>query len=197
MAFRHTLPPSPTTRNAYPPPPAYSNPAEPISTSLSGPTMPPPPDPASPSLSNKRQRLDPLDPNGPQGGAPIPGPGDDAFITDHDAGESGADDDDEEEKPKSDKKAGRRKIKIEFIQDKSRRHITFSKRKAGIMKKVRLQLSTSTFPFSSHTHIPPFLSSGLRTLHPHGDSSPLTRCLRDWSRIHVHHCQATTPRHPA
>ncbi|KAJ7866175.1 hypothetical protein B0H13DRAFT_2253968 [Mycena leptocephala] len=27
--------------------------------------------------------------------------------------------------------AGRRKIKIEFIQDKSRRHITFSKRKAG------------------------------------------------------------------
>ena len=46
------------------------------------------------------------------------------------------DDDDDEEKPKSDKKAGRRKIKIEFIQDKSRRHITFSKRKAGIMKKV-------------------------------------------------------------
>jgi MADS-box transcription factor len=39
---------------------------------------------------------------------------------------------------KGDKKAGRRKIKIEFIQDKSRRHITFSKRKAGIMKKVRL-----------------------------------------------------------
>ncbi|KAH7101242.1 SRF-type transcription factor (DNA-binding and dimerization domain)-domain-containing protein, partial [Auriculariales sp. MPI-PUGE-AT-0066] len=30
----------------------------------------------------------------------------------------------------------RRKIKIEFIQDKSRRHITFSKRKAGIMKKA-------------------------------------------------------------
>ena len=42
------------------------------------------------------------------------------------------DDDDEGEKPKSDKKAGRRKIKIEFIQDKSRRHITFSKRKAGM-----------------------------------------------------------------
>lgn len=30
----------------------------------------------------------------------------------------------------------RRKIKIEYIEDKSRRHITFSKRKAGIMKKV-------------------------------------------------------------
>ena len=32
----------------------------------------------------------------------------------------------------------RRKINIEFIEDKSRRHITFSKRKAGIMKKVRV-----------------------------------------------------------
>src|SRR4051794_40119805 len=31
---------------------------------------------------------------------------------------------------------GRRKIEIKFIADKSRRHITFSKRKAGIMKKV-------------------------------------------------------------
>lgn len=29
-----------------------------------------------------------------------------------------------------------RKIEIAFIKDKSRRHITFSKRKAGIMKKV-------------------------------------------------------------
>ncbi|KAJ3202658.1 hypothetical protein HDU67_000367 [Dinochytrium kinnereticum] len=33
-------------------------------------------------------------------------------------------------------RSGRKKIKIEFIQDKSRRHITFSKRKAGIMKKI-------------------------------------------------------------
>ena len=39
------------------------------------------------------------------------------------------DDDDATEK-------GRKKIKIEFIQEKSKRHITFSKRKAGIMKKV-------------------------------------------------------------
>lgn len=34
------------------------------------------------------------------------------------------------------KRNGRRKIKIEYIEDRSRRHITFSKRKAGIMKKV-------------------------------------------------------------
>lgn len=39
------------------------------------------------------------------------------------------DDDDKEDK-------GRRKIQIEYIEEKSKRHITFSKRKAGIMKKV-------------------------------------------------------------
>jgi pheromone receptor transcription factor len=45
--------------------------------------------------------------------------------------------------PGRDKRAGRRKIKIEYIEDKSRRHITFSKRKAGIMKKA-YELSTLT-----------------------------------------------------
>jgi len=55
----------------------------------------------------------------------------DQFINDQDANDSAGDDDEDEEKPKSEKKTGRRKIKIEFIQDKSRRHITFSKRKAG------------------------------------------------------------------
>lgn len=45
------------------------------------------------------------------------------------------DDDDDDDKPGRE----RRKIEIKFIQDKSRRHITFSKRKAGIMKKVSLQ----------------------------------------------------------
>jgi pheromone receptor transcription factor len=44
------------------------------------------------------------------------------------------DEDDDDDKPGRE----RRKIEIKFIQDKSRRHITFSKRKAGIMKKVRL-----------------------------------------------------------
>ena len=44
------------------------------------------------------------------------------------------DDDDDDDKPGRE----RRKIDIKFIQDKSRRHITFSKRKAGIMKKVRV-----------------------------------------------------------
>jgi hypothetical protein len=44
------------------------------------------------------------------------------------------DDDDDDEKGNRE----RRKIEIKFISDKSRRHITFSKRKAGIMKKVSL-----------------------------------------------------------
>jgi MADS-box transcription factor len=48
------------------------------------------------------------------------------------------DDDDDDDKPGRE----RRKIEIKFIQDKSRRHITFSKRKAGIMKKVSLAPST-------------------------------------------------------
>ncbi|KAL7420456.1 transcription factor of the MADS box [Cryptotrichosporon argae] len=40
---------------------------------------------------------------------------------------------------------GRRKIRIEYITDKSRRHITFSKRKAGIMKKAyELSILTGT-----------------------------------------------------
>lgn len=41
------------------------------------------------------------------------------------------------------KKKGRRKIEIAFIEDKSRRHITFSKRKSGIMKKA-YELATLT-----------------------------------------------------
>ncbi|CAO3677097.1 unnamed protein product [Rhizopus stolonifer] len=52
------------------------------------------------------------------------------------------DDEDEDEK-KPAKRSGRRKIKIEYIEDKTRRHITFSKRKAGIMKKA-YELSTLT-----------------------------------------------------
>lgn len=48
-----------------------------------------------------------------------------------------------DDEPRMEKRAGRRKIKIEYIEDKSRRHITFSKRKAGIMKKA-YELSTLT-----------------------------------------------------
>ncbi|TIA87752.1 hypothetical protein E3P99_02988 [Wallemia hederae] len=53
--------------------------------------------------------------------------------------EEEGDDDDDSKKTK----AGRRKINIEYIKDKSRRHITFSKRKNGIMKKA-YELATLT-----------------------------------------------------
>ncbi|KAF9524285.1 SRF-type transcription factor (DNA-binding and dimerization domain)-domain-containing protein [Crepidotus variabilis] len=98
--------------------------------------------PTSPTM-RKRQRTD-LPGNPGDHAPPLPGPiADDAFINDDAANDSAGDEDEDDEKPKSDKKAGRRKIKIEFIQDKSRRHITFSKRKAGIMKKA-YELSTLT-----------------------------------------------------
>merc|ERR1712137_397199 len=45
--------------------------------------------------------------------------------------------------PAPKKRGGRRKIKIEFIPDKSRRQITFSKRKAGLMGKA-YELTTLT-----------------------------------------------------
>lgn len=56
------------------------------------------------------------------------------------------DDDDDDDVPSSGKtQKERRKIEIKFIQDKSRRHITFSKRKAGIMKKAyELSVLTGT-----------------------------------------------------
>lgn len=56
---------------------------------------------------------------------------------------TGADDDDDDDDGKPNRE--RRKIEIKFIQDKSRRHITFSKRKAGIMKKAyELSVLTGT-----------------------------------------------------
>jgi len=92
---------------------------------------------ASPSMRKRQRTLEmhsgstaATDPHQPGAGVVAP-VGDDAFIDDHDEVDSGGEDDEDDEKPKSDKKAGRRKIKIEYIPDKSRRHITFSKRKAG------------------------------------------------------------------
>lgn len=58
---------------------------------------------------------------------------------------AGDDDDDEDGGSSGKTQKERRKIEIKFIQDKSRRHITFSKRKAGIMKKAyELSVLTGT-----------------------------------------------------
>ncbi|KAI8149689.1 hypothetical protein BJV82DRAFT_588951 [Fennellomyces sp. T-0311] len=83
----------------------------------------------------------------------VPHPGDHGAMAAQPAsivfedGEGDEDDDEsvkkESSQPPKNKHAGRRKIKIEYITDKTRRHITFSKRKAGIMKKA-YELSTLT-----------------------------------------------------
>lgn len=74
---------------------------------------------------------------------------------------AGDDDDDDDEKGGRE----RRKIEIKFIQDKSRRHITFSKRKAGIMKKV--SAGRILTPHAIHVNH----CQGLRTLSPHRHTS--------------------------
>lgn len=66
-----------------------------------------------------------------------PGPSNEFFGIDESNLDLGGDDsEDDLAGRQTERRAGRRKIKIEYIDDKSRRHITFSKRKAGIMKKV-------------------------------------------------------------
>lgn len=151
----------------------------------------------------------PADNQAHPGQAPAP-VADDAFINDHDAAESGGEDDDEDgDKPKSEKKAGRRKIKIEFIQDKSRRHITFSKRKAGGFNffwshKAR-SLNTPFARYNEKGTAPTSilyrttihsLYLGLRAFHPHRYPSSSLGRIRDWLGVHIHYRQATTPRHP-
>jgi len=85
----------------------------------------------------------------PNAGLDNPSPGDDGIGNGVDprgtkrsrTSMAGDDDDDDDEKGGRE----RRKIEIKFIQDKSRRHITFSKRKAGIMKKAyELSVLTGT-----------------------------------------------------
>ena len=45
--------------------------------------------------------------------------------------------DDEDSGEEGGKKTGTRRVSTQFIEDKSKRQITFSKRKTGIMKKAR------------------------------------------------------------
>lgn len=74
------------------------------------------------------------------------GPGNSQFDATPSTAPTGGDEEDDEEQPNGGKQPKeRRKIEIKFIQDKSRRHITFSKRKAGIMKKAyELSVLTGT-----------------------------------------------------
>ncbi|RMZ83661.1 hypothetical protein DV738_g1074, partial [Chaetothyriales sp. CBS 135597] len=84
----------------------------------------------------------------PSAGLDQPSPGDDLAGNGNDSrGTKRPRSNLNEEDDDDDEKGGRerRKIEIKFIQDKSRRHITFSKRKAGIMKKAyELSVLTGT-----------------------------------------------------
>ncbi|GAM21923.1 hypothetical protein SAMD00019534_050980 [Acytostelium subglobosum LB1] len=104
------------------------------------------------------------------------------------------------------KKAGRRKIKIEFIEDKSRRHITFSKRKAGIMKKA-FELSTLTgtqvllLVASETGHVYTFATSKLQPLISRPDGkNMIQQCLNATESVatstSTSNSTATTPKSP-
>ena len=99
---------------------------------------------------------------------------------------AGDDDDDDDEKGGRE----RRKIEIKFIQDKSRRHITFSKRKAGIMKKVDSPRDCPSCALFDLTSL-----LGLRAFGPHRHSSPPPGRLRDWPGLYFHHSQAPASCH--
>lgn len=106
---------------------------------------------------------------------------------------SAEDEDDDDDKPGRE----RRKIEIKFIQDKSRRHITFSKRKAGIMKKVHRAsflfcLSLCPLVFVSSDADRRCYRIGVRALRPDWNPSPAAGRVRDGSRLHLHHPQAPT-----
>jgi SRF-type transcription factor (DNA-binding and dimerisation domain) len=115
---------------------------------------------------------------------------------------SAADDDDDDEDGKPGRE--RRKIEIKFIQDKSRRHITFSKRKAGIMKKVRKTISIAAIcwhvrsctlhaPIDRHpTRSDAILILGIRIVCPYWNPGAAARGLRDWSCLYVHNTEAPT-----
>jgi len=125
--------------------------------------------------------------------------------------DAGDDDDDDEKGGRE-----RRKIDIKFINDKSRRHITFSKRKAGIMKKVccavradasncvsmrdtpcdyTIVTACKRYKFTVLTHLVTLV--GLRAICPHWHSSAPPCRLRDWTSLHLHHTQAPAARHEA
>ena len=97
------------------------------------------------------------------------------------------DDDDDDDKPGRE----RRKIEIKFITDKSRRHITFSKRKAGIMKKVRRTNSQHRVHRVLRSQFQLLIGYiGIRVVSPHWYPSSSPGRLRDWVGVHLHDPQA-------
>jgi hypothetical protein len=96
--------------------------------------------------------------------------------------DAGADKDDDK---------SRRKIQIEYIEEKSKRHITFSKRKAGIMKKVRFPGGRNSWrsnPLTTGSW------AGLRALDSDGHASLAPRRVRIRLGLHLHDRQVQAAR---
>lgn len=102
------------------------------------------------------------------------------------------DDDDDDDKPGRE----RRKIEIKFITDKSRRHITFSKRKAGIMKKVCANSPQSTRERIRRDATCRFdrilirILLGLRVICSHRHPGSSSCCLRDGFSLYIYNTEA-------
>jgi hypothetical protein len=111
----------------------------------------------------------------------------------------GLDDDDSDDgDSKPEKRTGRRKIKIEFIEDKSRRHITFSKRKAGIMKKVCNSFQTFLLLYNKNIAMFTRLTNklfqtylGVRVIDSNWNSGATFGSLRNWSSIYLYNSKIT------
>lgn len=99
-----------------------------------------------------------------------------AFASDEPRQQAGEADNIEEDDSPDKRSTGRRKITIEFIEDKSRRHITFSKRKAGIMKKVlhsrRVSLTLQAYELSTLTGTQVMLLVASETGHVYTFATP-------------------------
>lgn len=136
-----------------------------------------------------------------------PSPGQDDLATGNGAAENrgtkrprmstAGDDDDDDDDTKG---RERRKIEIKFIQDKSRRHITFSKRKAGIMKKVSDALFTSdrvafAVAFDQFINADYGYHLGVRAFGSHGHPGASPRRFGNWSRLHLHNPKAPASGH--
>lgn len=99
-----------------------------------------------------------------------------------------APDDDDDDDDKGGRE--RRKIEIKFISDKSRRHITFSKRKAGIMKKVSRRVVLFSNGMRGSTAVCPLLfpiAASFASAGVLGEPSITLGCMRATANLRVNH----------
>lgn len=90
---------------------------------------------------------------------------------------------------------GRRKIEISYIDNKAKRHVSFTKRKAGLMKKVRTRClfesarrACASGGDSEEADPGCFCwRAGVRAQHAHRHGMPYRRRIRDRARLHVRH----------